>query len=222
MIFYKGWYLPQNEKSFINYFDFSNTNEYQAEQRKASLKLLSNKRVAIDIGANIGLWSRDMCNIFREVKLFEPLKLNIECLKKNLENYQNFEIFEYGLSNKNYFSNLYYDSTKSGSGTINPNRVFNKSTKVELKTLDDFEFENVDYIKIDVQFHELEVIEGSINTLKNNSPVLCIEASIRNEEERIYVSKWKKILKSLNYKVIGGLGKELFLKKKFFGAGEGI
>lgn len=41
------------------------------------------------------------CEIFHEVILFEPYKLNIECLKKNLENYQNFQIFDCALSNKN-------------------------------------------------------------------------------------------------------------------------
>jgi len=56
-----------------------------------------------------------------------------------------------------------------------------KKEKVQLIMLDDLNLQDIDYIKIDVQFHELEVIEGSIDTLKNNNPVLCIEAARRNE-----------------------------------------
>jgi len=41
-----------------------------------------------------------------------------------------------------------------------------KSEKIKIMKLDDFNFNEIDYIKIDVQFHELEVIEGGINTLK--------------------------------------------------------
>ena len=85
--------------------------------------------------------------------------------------------------------------------------------KIDTMKLDNFNFDEIDYIKIDVQFHELEVIEGAINTLKNNNPVLCIEAARRNEEELAYVRKFVKILEDLNYKIVGGVGKELFLKK---------
>ena len=79
--------------------------------------------------------------------------------------------------------------------------------------LDDFNFNEIDYIKMDVQFHELEVIEGAINTLIKNNPVLCIEAARRNEEELSYVKKWGQILESIGYKIIGGIYKELFFKK---------
>jgi FkbM family methyltransferase len=74
-----------------------------------------------------------------------------------------------------------------GANSLVPSDGITKTENIQLKKLDDFEFKNVDYIKIDVQFHELEVIEGSIDTLKNNNPVLCIEAARRNEEELSYV-----------------------------------
>ena len=72
----KGWYLPDSEKHFKNYFEkFSGNSEkaeYQSYQRKISLAYAKNSRVAIDIGANIGLWARDICEKFDHVHLFEP------------------------------------------------------------------------------------------------------------------------------------------------------
>ena len=99
MKFYKNWYFPQTENKFIEYLKNLDTDEYQKNQRDASIKLIDNSRTAIDIGANIGFWARDLCKIFKNVVLFEPHKLNIECLKKNLENYSNFTTYEYALSN---------------------------------------------------------------------------------------------------------------------------
>jgi len=213
MKIYKDWYFPDSEEHFIKYLKQQNTNEYQKEQRKTSLSFLESKRTAIDIGANVGLWAKDFCEIFHEVMLFEPYKLNIECLKKNLENYQNFQIFDCALSNKNSLGELYIHEKGLGANSLVPSDGITKTENIQIKKLDDFEFQNVDYIKIDVQFHELEVIEGSIDTLKNNNPVLCIEAARRNEEELSYVKKFVTILESLNYKIVGGFGKELFFKK---------
>jgi len=213
MKIYKDWYFPDSEEHFIKYLKQQSTNEYQKEQRKTSLSFLESKRIAIDIGANVGLWAKDFCEIFHEVMLFEPYKLNIECLKKNLENYQNFKIFDCALSNKNSLGELYIHEKGLGSNSLVPSYGITKTENIQLKKLDDFEFQNVDYIKIDVQFHELEVIEGSIDTLKNNNPVLCIEAARRNEEELSYVKKFVTILESLKYKIVGGVGKELFFKK---------
>ena len=213
MKIHKGWHFPDSEEHFIKYLEQQNTNEYQKEQRQTSLSFLESKRTAIDIGANVGLWAKDFCEIFHEVILFEPYKLNIECLKKNLENYQNFQIFDCALSNKNSLGELYIHEKDLGANSLVPSNGITKTENIQLKKLDDFEFQNIDYIKIDVQFHELEVIEGSIDTLKNNNPVLCIESARRNEEELSYVKKFATILESLNYKIVGGVGKELFFKK---------
>lgn len=210
---YKDWYFPDSEEHFIRYLRDNNSNEYQKNQRKASFNFLDNKRTAIDVGANIGLWAKDICEIFNDVKLFEPYKLNTECLKKNLENYQNFEIFECALSNISSSGELYIHEKGLGANSLVPSDGITKTEEIQLKKLDEFKFTNIDYIKIDVQFHELEVIEGSIDTLKNNDPVLCIEAARRNEEELSYVKKFVSILESLNFKIVGGLGKELFFKK---------
>lgn len=210
---YKDWYFPDSEEHFIRYLRDNNSNEYQKNQRKASFNFLDNKRTAIDVGANVGLWAKDICEIFNDVKLFEPYKLNTECLKKNLENYQNFEIFECALSNISSSGELYIHEKGLGANSLVPGDGITKTEEIQLKKLDEFKFTNIDYIKIDVQFHELEVIEGSIDTLKNNDPVLCIEAARRNEEELSYVKKFVSILESLNFKIVGGLGKELFFKK---------
>lgn len=213
MKFINKWYLPDSETNYLEYFKNLETDQYQEKQRRYSLNFISNRRTALDIGANVGFWARDICRIFKNVELFEPHKLNTECLKKNLQEYENFKIHEYSLSNFNGNGELYVDDKGLGNNTLDKDSGLTNKIIVKVKKLDDLNFNEIDYIKIDVQSHELEVIEGSINTLKRNSPVLCIEAPTRNDREISYLQEIKKILKSLEYKVVGRYAKELIFKK---------
>lgn len=46
---------------------------------------------------------------------------------------------------------------------------------VPQKTLDSYNFENVDIIKIDVEGYELEVLKGASQTIANNRPIVQVE-----------------------------------------------
>ena len=212
-----GIYLQK--KNILNYLVNSiNKNglgEYQKAQRVKSFKYLDHKNIAIDKGACVGFWTKDLCENFKNVICFEPAPINAECLKLNLENYKNYRLYQVGLSNTSGTKKLMIleegiVSNSLSDCTMNVNNFINIPTK----KLDDFQFRKVSYIKRDVQFHELEVIEGAVKTLKNNSPVLCIECARRNEDEINYVKKIISLLNKLNFKIVGGLGKELFFKKE--------
>ena len=56
-------------------------------------------------------------------------------------------------------------------------------------------FEKISWIKIDIEGHEVEAIQGMIGIIEKNQPNLIIEASIDN------IFKIKKLLKHINYKV---------------------
>jgi len=66
MKFRHNWYFPDTEEHFIEYFDVNkDTNEYQKIQRLNSFGHVENFRNAIDVGANIGLWAKDICKEFK-------------------------------------------------------------------------------------------------------------------------------------------------------------
>lgn len=214
---FKNWYFPDTEEYFIKLIKKIETDkvQYQEKQRLESFKFLDNSRVAIDIGANIGLWAKDICNKFEKVYLFEPYHENVLCLKENLINFDNFEIYQKALSNENKISEFFVNEKNLGASSflVSENLDCLKKINVEKIKLDDLNLFEVDYIKIDVQFHELEVLQGSINTLKNNNPVLCIEAARRNDEELSYVKKFVNLLENLGYIIVGQSVKELFFKR---------
>lgn len=57
-----------------------------------------------------------------------------------------------------------------------------KKTYASLRTLDSYNIDQVGFIKIDVEGHELKVIKGALNTLDCWNPVLCIEQNHSTEK----------------------------------------
>ncbi len=54
---------------------------------------------------------------------------------------------------------------------------------VEMVTLDSFNLDNVSFIKIDVEGHEIEVLKGARATLERNKPVMVIEVYGRSDKD---------------------------------------
>ena len=218
MKFIEGWYLPDGEKHFSNYLmEVKNSKfprEYQKLQRENSIKFVASFNTAIDIGACVGFWTRDLCKVFKRIICFEPYKKSSDCLIENLKEFNNYELYNVALSDQIGKGDLLISKDGIGSNSLNDFALKNDYTiRVEKKRLDDYGFRNVDYIKIDVQFYELFVLKGAYQTLKDNNPLLCIECARRNKEELAYVKKINQFLTKLNYKIVGGVGKELFFKK---------
>ena len=221
MIKVKNYYLPEDDEHYLHYF--KTYDHYQEVQRNRALAQVLNWGFAIDIGANIGLWSKDLSEYFDNIVCFEPNKKCIECLEKNI-NKKKSVIYNHALGSVNTQMDLYTPSFSGGSSFINKTRIgtnengskiygeFSKNTskqKTIIKTLDSFNFQNVDFIKIDVQSFELEVLKGAYKTLRANSPIICIEENLPDLKD----SEMYNFFIDLNYQVVDRIGKELIFKK---------
>lgn len=218
----KNYYIPNDDKHFEEYL--SVFDHYQEAQRNRALSHVDDWGIALDIGANIGLWSKDLTKFFAKTICFEPNINCIDCLKKNITN-SKAEIYSLALGSKDTTGYLYCPESTGGSSLINKTKFlgYNNSgkelwdkfetnvskQKVEIKTLDSFRLKNISFIKIDVQHYEYEVLKGAIETLKNNDPVICIEEYKDNLEDSDEI----KFLKLLKFNLIDRIGKEVILKK---------
>ncbi len=109
---------------------------------------------------------------------FEPLLLNFNTLKNSIKD-DDVIIVKKALGNEKKIVSMYVETKNNGmSSSILepklhtkqfPDIVFNSTEDVELDRLDDLEYDFSKYnmMNIDVQGFELEVLKGSINTLKN-------------------------------------------------------
>ncbi len=121
----------------------------------------------IDCGANVGElnYSFYYKNIFINYMGFEPDKDSYDCLKINKIR-KSDKMNNFALSNKNGEAELYVD----GFGGNSSLEYFgdDKSITIQTKTLDSLNIENqIKLFKVEAEGHEPEVLEGSLNTLKN-------------------------------------------------------
>jgi len=219
----KGWYLPDWDTHFENLLQQKNYKwEYQQPQRDYALSFIKEfKTNAIDAGSNIGFWSKELCEKFNHVYAFEPHPDNLECYKENLKEFKNYTLFDVAISNvSNKEMNLYVSSKECGNASLNNFGVQTGTTgnqieleklkiiKVNVKKIDDYNFDDIGFIKVDCQMHEKEIVEGSIETIQRCKPVLCLELPIRNKEEQRYRNNLIEYLKKYNYTLKGSKSKE--------------
>jgi FkbM family methyltransferase len=148
------------------------------------------KRTAIDIGSSYGFFSFGLAHQFDAVKSFEVVHHVRECCVENLRDCKNVTVFDCGLSSSVGNININFFPEYSGHSSINlPDLGNQKSHKTPCTVvpLDLFKFNDVDFIKIDVEGSELEVLRGASETIKNNSPLILIELldSQKNAEQNI-------------------------------------
>lgn len=132
-------------------------------------------RLAVDVGAHIGLWSRDLSVAFRHVMAFEPVDENFSCLAKNVP--ANVSLHKVALSNSYGYGTLRKESEgNSGAWTLI------EGTDHYVCLLDEYELSYLDFLKIDVQGHEKKVLMGAEETLKRCNPVVVVETTLNDEK----------------------------------------
>ena len=170
------------------------------------LKLCKNSNVIIDIGANTGVYALTAKTINPKAKVFafEPVKRVFLKLQKNIQiNNYNIIAIEKAVSNADGFAKIFDTiSEHTTSVTVNQNLspVGTKviETKIEITTLNSFvkyyDINSIDLIKIDVETHEPEVLEGFSDYLRKFKPTILIEILSDEIGERV-----NKIIDGMEY-----------------------
>ena len=171
--------LTLDAKGFKNYGDFNRTGE------KKFIRLIRDEiNLSLDIGANVGNYTKLILQETNsKVISFEPLPdafRELEVLKKDFK--ERLETFNIAISNENKKQELYFGNEKSEKASLMNNLEklsfvgetnINKIS-VEVKKLDDLKdiLKNqiIDFIKIDTEGYEFEVLDGAKHLLKEHQP----------------------------------------------------
>jgi len=155
----------------------------------------------LDIGANNGsILSRLMkVSPFGLYYAYEPIPFFAEYLSKR---YSRAVVKEIALSNRSGFTSFANTFGSPALSSLDHVRIETigvpyKVIQVKTDTLDkQFEsIDSLDFVKIDVEGHEIQVLEGGIETIKRHQPYIVIEI---NKESEKYISK---LLESIGYEV---------------------
>ena len=148
--------------------------------KKYDMKISGVIHIGGHYGEEVGSYVEQGIN---DIVLFEPLKENFEILKKNVSNFDaNIEGHRVALgnSNGNITMNLSSNGLESSSILkpklhleLYPDITFDNTEEVEIKKLDDYNYSNYNFMNMDVQGYELEVLKGAKDTLNHIDYVYC-------------------------------------------------
>lgn len=154
------------------------------------------RRVCVDIGAHVGLWSMWLVELFEHVHAFEPLDtIHGELFRRNVPN-GNVTLHGFALGDRaervrmriprHRSCNSYIlhgvDLDSDGEGerqrriaAADECKTRFDSAEVDVRTLDSFDLQDVDFVKIDTEGFELCVVRGALGTIKRWHPNIVVE-----------------------------------------------
>jgi FkbM family methyltransferase len=178
----------------------STKNFYEIQLLNFIKERFSNKSATnvIDIGANIGNHTIFFATyVFNTVYSFEPNTKNYSLLCENcklngLE--KKIKPYNIAISDKNENYKTFDFIGNMGRSYIEENPIHGDGIT---KKIDDFIFNNIGLIKIDVEGYEPKVLIGAKNTIELHSPEIVLECNYEYELEAV-----TPIISSYNYKMI--------------------
>lgn len=148
----------------------------------------------IDVGSNIGYYTLLFAKLVGtngRVYAFEPESDNFDLLKKNItvNNYKNIIIEKKAVSNTTKKVTLYRAKEGIGEHRIDFPWFDNGGTEVEAIRLDDYINENIDFIKIDCEGAEYNVLLGMKKILEKNKNIKILIEYGEKQLQEFGVSK---------------------------------
>lgn len=129
-----------------------------------------------DIGANIGEYTTMLVgkskeiNLDLEVHLFEPTQSCFKIITEKFIAKKNTILNNFGVSNEDGNATIFYDKEKSGLASLyqrnldSYNMQMDQSETIKLRRIDSYieekQIKHIDFIKIDIEGHELKAFEG--------------------------------------------------------------
>lgn len=187
--------LPRGLRSPAHYASRRLTNRLEAEY-SAIMSMVTPGSTAIDVGANIGIYTYGFLARGANVQAIEP---QADCARL-IQSYYDLG-FPFGanrgkltvrveaVSDEPGIAVLYVP-LKNGkiddeSATLNADDGESIRMEVTVRTIDQYALDNVKVIKMDVEGREVAAIAGAANTFKRCRPVLLVEIEQRHHKEPI-------------------------------------
>jgi len=156
--------------------------DYDSMTIEIMKKYLQKDSNCIDIGAHVGLFIEEILSFAPEGShyAFEPLPKLAGLLKKKYLN--KVKVFDIALSDVKGVANFKFVESNPGYSGLKerkydrPNEIV-KDIKVQTALLDEIIpcDEKIDFIKIDVEGAELQVLKGGKELIRKNKPVIVFE-----------------------------------------------
>ena len=200
----RSYILPFNN---LNYYNSNSL--FENKIINLSRQFCSKQGVFLDIGAHTGTYSISLADSCKKVYAFEPQLMTYYalCGSVALSNLYNIKCLPLALGSSDQVGKISLNIRSSDGGgssvcQLNPSHIIGKE-EIDIQTLDTFYMnidESISFIKLDVEYNELNVLKGAVNTLiKNNYPTILFEANEDNDNKKTELFTF--LEQTLNYKV---------------------
>jgi FkbM family methyltransferase len=161
-----------------------------AEQELSYLdRIVPEGAVTVDVGANYGLYTRKLARLSKQVYAFEPSHAMADLLRRTSAS--NVSVHEIALSDQTGSAELFIPrddrqlihSLASLEPTATASSKQGVSVNVPTARLDAIVHQDVAFVKVDVEGHELNVLNGAVELLEHSQPVFLVEAEDRHRVE---------------------------------------
>lgn len=170
-----GIWLPKRDTHFAEQIrkneQIDGRGTYQLAKLQRALSCCVKRGLAVDVGAHVGLWTHVLAREFARVVAVEPMADHLDCLRRNTEHQSNIAIFPVALGAKMGTVTL-SEMPDVATAAVTANGVF----VAPLAKLDSLYLDaRVDFLKIDVEGYEHNVLLGGERTIRRDRPVIVIE-----------------------------------------------
>ena len=159
----------------INYFDEKSLKRWFGDNGDITHRVnynLNQDSIVFDLGGYIGEWSDTIQQKYNsKIYIFEPVFKHFSELEKKFGHKENIKIYNFGLSNETYDTEIIHDGASSSL-------YLQEGEKEKIKLINFEEFikseniENIDLIKINIEGGEYElldsILESNLQTQINN------------------------------------------------------
>jgi FkbM family methyltransferase len=141
--------------------------------------------IAIDIGANRGIYAYALSRIASHVHSFEPLKECCEYIDDHGS--ARITVHNVALSDATGEFDLFIPIDEGRKiltrASLEPDHGQHEQRRILVMKLDDFDFGPIAFIKIDVEGAEFSVLRGAASTLDTHRPNLLVEIDRTRHDE---------------------------------------
>lgn len=174
-----GWWMPDQEQHLIEWMLTVNDRvedrlTYQRRKYAAALPFTKQRRLAIDVGGHVGLWSWQMARDFASVIAFEPMLEHFQCWRSNMAGIGHAHIIKAALGETAEFVHL-RTRTADSSGDTGVEPDGEGEVAIMLRLDDHLSGVDVDLIKMDCEGYEVFVCRGAEQLLLRCKPVVIVE-----------------------------------------------
>ena len=205
-----GWWMPDHEAHLGPWMEapknkliLNGRQAYQGKKQLAAMKYgpTDRRRVAVDVGGHVGLWSYNLLHWFDEVHAFEPVAAHRECFLRNVGDSVSSPdalVLHAAALGKEH-GNVRIETEHGSSG----NSYVGGAGDILMVPLDGMGLIDVDFMKLDCEGFEENVLRGATDTIGRCKPVIIVEQKRNFSSTRFGLKDQGAVdfLKTLDYKV---------------------